>query len=121
MELSQSRAVIQREHDGVPWELQPDFAPLLDEVLIRLGKEFAASGKGDLFERLQQFLVEGTGGKTYAEIGREASISEEAIKKAVQRMRCRYHQLFREEIANTVGTVEEVEDELRHLCAVLGS
>jgi RNA polymerase sigma-70 factor (ECF subfamily) len=48
-------------------------------------------------------------------------MTEEAVKKAVQRMRRRYHQLFREEIAHTVATPEEVEDELRHLCAVLRS
>lgn len=94
---------------------------LLDQVLARLGQEFIESGKRDLFERLQPLLVEGTGAQTYAEIGREAGMTEEAVKKAVQRMRRRYHQLFREEIAHTVATPGEVEEELRHLCAVLGS
>ena len=47
--------------------------------------------------------------------------AEEALKKAVQRMRRRYHQLFREEIAQTVASPAEVDEELRHLCAVLGS
>lgn len=94
---------------------------LLDRVLARLAQEFTETGKRDLFERLQPFLVEGTGEKTYAEAGREAGMSEEALKKAVQRMRRRYYQLFREEIAQTVATPGEVEDELRYLCAVLGS
>lgn len=94
---------------------------LLDHVLARLAREFAATGKHDLFDRLQPLLVEGTKGKTYAEIGREAGMTEEAVKKAVQRMRRRYHQLFREEIAHTVATSEEIEEELRHLCHVLGS
>ena len=48
-------------------------------------------------------------------------MTEEALKKAVQRMRRRYHQLFREEIAQTVASPDEVEEELRHLCAVLSS
>ena len=94
---------------------------LLDQVLARLAQEFTDAGKRELFERLQPILIEGTEGKTYAEIGREAGVTEEAVKKAVQRMRQRYHQLFREEIAHTIATPEEVEDELRHLCGVLSS
>jgi RNA polymerase sigma-70 factor (ECF subfamily) len=92
---------------------------LLDQVLARLAQEFTESGKGELFERLQPVLVEGTGSTTYAELGRESGMSEEAVKKTVQRMRLRYHRLFREAVAETVVTPEEVEDELRYLCAVL--
>jgi RNA polymerase sigma-70 factor (ECF subfamily) len=47
--------------------------------------------------------------------------SEAAIQKAVQRMRRRYQELFREEIAQTVSTPEEAEDELRHFCDVMSS
>jgi RNA polymerase sigma-70 factor (ECF subfamily) len=94
---------------------------LLDQVLARLAQEFTESGKRDLFERLRPLLIEGTEVKAYAEIGREAGMTEEAVKKAAQRMRQRYHQLFREEIAHTVATPEEVEDELRHLCTILRS
>ena len=92
---------------------------LLDQVLARLAQEFSDAGKRELFNRLQPFLVEGSSEKTYAEIAREAGMTEEALKKAVQRMRRRYHQLFREEIAQTVASPEEVEEELRHLCQVL--
>ena len=94
---------------------------LLDQVLVRLGQEFADAGKRKLFERLQAFLVEGTRYKTYAEVAREVCMTEEAVKKAAQRMRRRYHQLFREEIAQTVASPAEVDEELRHLCAVLSS
>ncbi len=94
---------------------------LLDQVLARLGQEFTEAGKLYLFERLQGFLVEGTGGKTFAEVARNVGMTEEALKKAVQRMRRRYHQLFREEIAQTVASPAEVDEELRHLCAVLSS
>jgi RNA polymerase sigma-70 factor (ECF subfamily) len=94
---------------------------LLDQVLARLAQEFSDADKRDLFNRLQPFLVEGTGEKTYAEIAHAGGMTEEALKKAVQRMRGRYHQLFREEIAQTVASPEEVEEELRHLCTVLGS
>ncbi len=94
---------------------------LLDRVLTRLAEEFTEAGKRELFDRLQPFLVEGTGAQTYAEAGREAGMSEEAVKKAVQRLRRRYGQLFREEIAQTVANPQEVEEELRYLCNVLGS
>ena len=94
---------------------------LLDQVLTRLAAEFSAAGKPELFNRLKPYLVEGSGEKTYAETARERGMTEEALKKAVQRMRRRYHQLFREEIAQTVASPAEVDEELRHLCAVLGS
>lgn len=94
---------------------------LLDQVLARLGQEFTEAGKRELFERLQAFLVEGTGEETYAEVAQEVGLTEEAVKKAVQRMRRRYHQLFREEIAQTVASPAEVDEELRHLCTVLSS
>jgi RNA polymerase sigma-70 factor (ECF subfamily) len=92
---------------------------LLDQVLARLAQEFSDAGKSELFNRLRPFLVEGTGEKTYAETAREGGTTEEALKKAVQRLRRRYHQLFREEIAQTVASPDEVEEELRHLCAVI--
>ncbi len=94
---------------------------LLDQVLARLGQEFADAGKGELFERLQGFLVAGTGDKTFAQLARGVGMTEEAVKKAAQRMRRRYHQLFREEIAQTVADPAEVDEELRHLCTVLSS
>jgi len=94
---------------------------LLDQVLAKLGQEFADAGKRELFERLQGFLVEGTGDKTFAVLAQEVGMTEEAVKKAAQRMRRRYHQLFREEIAQTVASPYEVDEELRHLCAVLSS
>src|SRR5262245_1422574 len=72
---------------------------LLDQVLVRLGQEFADAGKRELFARLQGFLVEGAGDKTFAQVAQEMGMTEEAVKKAAQRMRRRYHQLFREEIA----------------------
>jgi len=94
---------------------------LLDQVLARLTQEFSDAGKLELFQRLQPFLVEGTGEETYAGVAQAVGMTEEAVKKAVQRMRRRYHQLFREEIAQTVASPAEVDEELRHLCAVLGS
>ena len=85
------------------------------------GLWFADAGKSELFGQLQGFLVVGSRGKSYREIAAETGLSEEAVNKAVQRMRQRYSELFRQEIAQTVATPGEVEEELRHLCDVLSS
>jgi len=94
---------------------------LLDQVLTRLAREYSDSGKHEAFGLLQPFLIEAKGSKTYAVAALEAGMSEEAFKKAVQRFRQRYHKLFRDEVAQTVADHNEVENELRYLCAVLGS
>jgi len=92
---------------------------LLDQVLARLEQEFREAGKLELFQRLRVFLVAGEGEESYAGIGGELGMSGEAVKKAVHRMRHRYYELFREEIAHTVADSTEVEEEMRYLCAVM--
>ena len=92
---------------------------LLDQVLRRLEAEYVQTGKAAMFQGLRPVLVEGSAEATYAQIASRLGMTEEAIKKAAQRMRRRYQQMFREEIAHTVATLTEVEEELRYLCAVL--
>jgi len=92
---------------------------LLDRVLARLEQEFGAAGKADLFQKLRVFLVAGRGEVSYAEVAPELGMTGEAVKKAVHRMRRRYHELFREEIVQTIADPAEVEDEMRYLCAVM--
>ncbi len=92
---------------------------LLGEVLARMEREFREEGKAELFQRLCVFLVAGTGQETYADVAAAAGLTGEAVKKAVHRLRHRYYELFREEIAHTVADPTEVEAEMRHLCAVM--
>ncbi len=92
---------------------------LLDRVLARSEQEFREAGKAELFQRLRVFLIAGTGEESYAQVGAELGMSREAVKKAAQRMRHRYYELFREEVAHTVADPAEVEEELGHLCAVI--
>ena len=94
---------------------------LLDQVLAKLATDFSAAGKSELFSHLEPFLVEGSRGPSYREVATKTGLSEEAVKKAVQRMRRRYYELFRQEIAQTVASPNEVEEELRHLCSVLSA
>jgi RNA polymerase sigma factor (sigma-70 family) len=92
---------------------------LFDKVLGRLEDEFHDLGKDKAFERLKGSLLAEETGLSYAELGAQLGMKEDAVKQAVHRMRRRYRELFREEIAQTVGGPGEVEDELKHLFGVL--
>src|SRR5208282_5802991 len=71
-----------------------------------------------IFERLKMFLL-GKSDAPYAALAREMNTSEGALKVAIHRLRKRYRELFRQEIADTVADPAEVESELRYLAAVL--
>jgi len=92
---------------------------LLEEVLNRLRAEYEQEGKADLFAALHPCLVGERTAQPYAELANTLGTSEGTVKSAVHRLRQRYRQVLRDEIANTVEGPEEVEEELRHLFAVL--
>jgi RNA polymerase sigma factor (sigma-70 family) len=92
---------------------------LLDQVLTRLGDEYRVAGNPVLFERLKALLTDEPNRPPQAEIARELGMTENAVKQAFHRLRQRYRQLLREEIAHTVMAPGDIEDELRHLIAVL--
>ena len=92
---------------------------LLDVVLGRLRREYTDAGRDGLFLGLKDTL---SGGRTeipYRSLGANLGMSEAGVKVAAHRLRRRYRELLREEIANTVATPEEVQDELKHLFAAL--
>ncbi|HLH53536.1 MAG TPA: RNA polymerase sigma factor [Verrucomicrobiae bacterium] len=91
---------------------------LLQQVLDRLSAEFATAGKGALFDELKVFLS-GEKGGSYADIGRRLGITETAVKVTVHRLRQRYRELLRLEIAKTVSNPEAIEGEIRELFAAL--
>jgi RNA polymerase sigma factor (sigma-70 family) len=93
---------------------------LLETVTSRLQAEYEQAGKRDLFAALNPCLVGDRTTQPYQELAKTLDLSEGAIKSAVHRLRQRYRQVLREEIANTVAGPGEVEEELRHLIAVLG-
>jgi RNA polymerase sigma factor (sigma-70 family) len=88
---------------------------LIDRSLARLQKAYAGSGKGSLFEELKGRLIGDAAESTYRDIGRGLDMTEGAVKLAVYRMRQRFNDCLREEIAQTASGPEEVEDELRAL------
>ena len=91
----------------------------MDATLVRLREEFANAGKAMLFEELKFTLTAERGGASYAEVAKKLGLSEGAVKVSVHRLRQRYREVLRAEIANTVGTAGEVEEELRQLFAAL--
>ena len=92
---------------------------VLDQVLARLGDEYRAAGNTALFDRLQKSLTDELDHASPAETAREFGMTESAVRQASYRMRQRYRHLLREEIAHTVLAAGDIEDELRHLVAVL--
>ncbi len=122
LEFSSGEERYQREpaHDETPeriferrWALS-----MLDRVVERLRSEFVQHGSPEHFERLKVFLL-GHSDAPYAALAREINVSEGALKVAIHRLRKRYRELFRREIADTVADPAEVESELRYLAAVL--
>src|SRR5438034_1444799 len=93
----------------------------LEKVLARLESEYRAAGNAALFDQLKEFLVGERGRPTQAAIATELGMTENAVKQAFHRLRQHYRVLLREEIAHTVATPAEVEDELRHLITALRS
>ncbi len=88
---------------------------VLDTVLDKLEQEFREAGKAEFFERLSIFLVASTVQEPYAAAAADLGMTADAVRKAVHRLRDRYRELFREEIAQTVAEPAELDDEVHHL------
>lgn len=92
---------------------------LLDTVLQRLRAEYEHAGKGELFAGLNSCLVGDRELQPYAELAVKLDMNVGAVKVAVHRLRKRYRKLLRAEIAETMDATKDVDEELRHLFAVL--
>jgi RNA polymerase sigma-70 factor (ECF subfamily) len=92
---------------------------LLEQVLTRLEAEYRAAGNAKLFDCLQEFLSDEPSRRSQADVAAELGITENAVKQAFHRLRQRYRQLLRDEIAQTVAVPGDVEDEVRHFISVL--
>jgi RNA polymerase sigma-70 factor (ECF subfamily) len=87
---------------------------LLNRVINRVQREMERDGKGRHFQALKDYIG-GPGGSSYADAATALGMTESAARMAASRLRTRYRELLREEIAHTVSTPEEVDDEVRHL------
>jgi len=94
-------------------------ATLLGHARTRLAGEYAAHGKTDLLHRLEEFPLGERGESSFRDCAVRLGLRESALKSAVHRMRLRYRELVREEVAHTVNDPAEVEAEIRYLIAVV--
>ncbi len=92
---------------------------LLARVLERLREEHERAGKAGLFEQLRETLTAERGALPYVAIGARLGLTEGAVKVAVHRLRQRYREVLRAEIAETLENPALVEEELRDLFAAL--
>jgi RNA polymerase sigma-70 factor (ECF subfamily) len=92
---------------------------LLERVISRLSSECLREGKQALFEQAKSFLMVGERSIAYAEAARVLGTDEGALRVAVHRLRKRYRELLREEIAQTLNDQMQVQEELRSLQAAL--
>ena len=94
---------------------------LIEAVLDRLRESYASVGRLPVFETLKGFIWGEQTTLSYAEVAPQLGLTEGAVKVAVHRLRGRYRELLRAEIAKTVATPGEVDEELQHLIAVLAA
>lgn len=92
---------------------------LLDVVLDRLRAEYSRAGRDDWFAGLKETLAGGRSEIPYRKLAGQLGMSEGAVKVAAHRLRRRYRELLRDEIANTVSGADAVEEELRELFVAL--
>ena len=92
---------------------------VLDRAVVRLREEYAVAGKAQIYEVLESFQPGERTTLSYAEAAAQLGVSEAAVKTLIHRLRQRHQQLVREEVAHTVTTAAEVDEELRHLITVI--
>jgi RNA polymerase sigma factor (sigma-70 family) len=92
---------------------------LLDETMVALRQEFSAAGKQRDFDCLKAVLTAERGEIPYSEVAQKLSINESAARVAVHRLRKRFREIFRKQIAHTVAKEEDVNEEVRYLLSVL--
>jgi len=121
LDTAETRYGVEPEDTGTPeqafeyrWAVS-----LLGEVVGQLEAEFRARDQADLFAALKPCLVGDRESQPYAELAAKLGMEEGTVKVTVHRLRQRYRDLLRAEIANTVASPGEVDAEMRHLFNVL--
>ena len=92
---------------------------LLERTLASLREEFERAGKAREYECLREFLTAERGEIAYAAVAARLGTTEGTARVAVHRLRRRFREVYREQVAHTGSSPEEVEDEIRYLRAVL--
>ncbi len=94
---------------------------VLERAAGRLRAQFEDEGRSRLYDGLRRYVTGEQAAPSYAETAARLGLSENAVKSAIFRLRRRYHELVREEVAHTVADEKELEDEIRHLMDVFST
>jgi RNA polymerase sigma-70 factor (ECF subfamily) len=92
---------------------------LLEQVLGRLQGDYAAKGRGDVFDHLKPYLTGEDNLDSYGKIAADLGMTVGAVKVSVHRLRQRYRDLIRQEVASTVDNESDTDDELNQLLAAI--
>ena len=119
---AEDRYLVEPSHDESPEALfEKHWAQnLLDHIMSSLRKVYSEQGKQELFEALSEFLAWNNRDQSYVEASRKLGITENAARVNVFRMRKRFGELLRAQIAETVASPDDVPGELQHVFSVLG-
>lgn len=93
---------------------------VIERAMSHLRQECAEDGRTEFFEQIRPHLLGDRQGAPYAQVAARFAMSEGAVKVAVHRLRHRFGQFLRQDIARTVSTSSEIDEELRHLIDVVG-
>jgi RNA polymerase sigma factor (sigma-70 family) len=94
---------------------------MLDQVMSRLTEEYRASGRAALFHSLQPHLWGDSDSVPYDELARRFGATSVQLRVTAHRVRQRYREILREEIAQTVSSPDEVESEIQYLLRLVSS
>ncbi len=94
---------------------------VLERAGTQLHNEYERVGKAEQYERLKVFEMEDRGAPSYAEVATQLNMTESAVKSAIHRLRTRYVKLIRDEVAHTVSSPGEIDEEIRHLIEVVAN
>ena len=93
---------------------------VMEQTVARLRAEYVAADRAELFDALKQFQPGEEAERSYSEVAARLGLTESAVKSAIWRLRQRHRDLLREEIAHTVATPADVDEEIRYLITVMG-
>ena len=122
-EIGEGRFRVEPSHNATPDKAfeQSWAMTLLESVLVQLKKEYARAEKSELFEALQGYLSGDKGAVPYAKMAARLNLTEAALKMSVLRLRRRFGELLRAEIAHTLTRPEEIDEEIRALFAAVNA
>ena len=96
-------------------------ATVVERALRRLREECESRGRRRLFDLINGYLIADRADVSYSHIAQKLGVTESEVKRLLHRMRQRYRDLLRDEVAQTVERSDDVDEEIRYLCVVLAA